>query len=61
VGGRTDGIVFQHTERLMRTRSLHSSVVAGHGHGNEAHHDGTRLCCSAIVSAESLLSFDGIS
>lgn len=50
-GRRTDRIVFKHTERLMGARSLHCSVVTCHGHRNEAHHDGTGLCCIALLSA----------
>ena len=51
-GSRTDWIVFEHTQRLMRSRSLHCAVVARHGHRDEAHHDGARLCCSdGVVSA----------
>ena len=45
--GRTDGVVFEHAQRLMRTWSLHRPVVARHGHRNQAHHNGTGLCCEA--------------
>lgn len=47
---RTDRIVLEHAQRLMRARPLHCAVVAGHGHGDEAHHNGTGLCCWHLVS-----------
>ena len=48
---RTNGVVFEHAQRLVHTRPLHGAVVPGHGHGDEAHHDGARLRCEQIVSA----------
>ncbi len=47
---RTNRVVFQHAQRLMRARPLHCAVVASHGHRDEAHHDGTRLRCGCLVS-----------
>jgi len=47
---RTNWIVFEHAQRLMRSRPLHRAVVARHGHRDEAHHDGTRLRCCVVVS-----------
>jgi hypothetical protein len=38
---RTNWVVFEHAQRLMRSWPLHCSVVARHGHRYEAHHDGT--------------------
>jgi hypothetical protein len=35
----------------VRTRTLHGAVIPGHGHGDEAHHDGARLRCGQLVSA----------
>ena len=37
----TNWIVFEHTQRLMRSRPLHCSIIARHSHRYEAHHDGT--------------------
>lgn len=48
---RTDGVVFEHAQRLVHTRPLHCAVVPSHGHGDEAHHDGARLRCEQSVSA----------
>ena len=48
---RTNGVVFEHAQRLVHTRPLHCAVVPSHGHGDEAHHDGARLRCEQIVSA----------
>ena len=48
---RTDGIVFEHAQRLMRTWSLHCPVVARHGHRDKAHHNGAGLCCEVSSSA----------
>jgi hypothetical protein len=31
-GLRTDWVVFEHAQRLMRSRPLHCAVVARHGH-----------------------------
>ena len=33
---RTDGIIFQHREGLVRARAAEGAVVARHGHGDEA-------------------------
>ena len=49
---RTDRVVFEHAQRLVRTRSLHGPVVACHGHGYQAHHNGTGLCCEVPLSAQ---------
>jgi hypothetical protein len=40
-GVRTNRVVFEHAQRLMRSRPLHCAIVARHGHRDEAHHDGT--------------------
>lgn len=52
---RTDRIVLQHAQRLMSTWPLHCAVVSSHGHRDEAHHDGTRLRCSTLMSAQSVV------
>jgi hypothetical protein len=46
---RTDRIVLEHAQRLMDSWTLHRAVVARHGHGDQAHHDGAgfRYCVSA--------------
>ena len=41
LGVRTNRVVFEHAQRLMRSRPLHCAVVARHGHRDEAHHNGT--------------------
>jgi hypothetical protein len=47
---RTNRIVLQHAQRPMLTRPLDGPEVARHGHGYEAHHNGTGLGYSVLVS-----------
>jgi hypothetical protein len=51
---RTNGVVFHHAEWTVDTRSHQSSVVARHGHRDEAHHDGARLRCERTPSVKLL-------
>ena len=44
-GNRTDGIVFKHAQRAVGTGPLERTVVARHGHRDEAHHDGAGFRC----------------
>lgn len=42
---RTDGIIFQHGQRLVGARPPEGSVVACHGHGDEADGYGAGFGC----------------
>lgn len=42
---RTNWIVFQHAQRTVGTWADQRLVVAGHGHGDEAHGNGAGLDC----------------
>ena len=54
---RTDGVVFEHAQRLMRTRPLHCAIIARHCHRDEAYHNGTRLRCGRILAQSWVLKF----
>lgn len=41
----TNGIVLEHAQRSVLTGAHKGLVIAGHGHGDEAHRDGAGLCC----------------
>jgi hypothetical protein len=51
---RTDRIVLHHAQRTMHARSHKGSVVARHGHRDEAHHDGAGFRCEETLLAEVL-------
>jgi hypothetical protein len=43
---RTNWIVLHHAQRAMCARAGHGLVVAGKGHGDQAHDDGAGFSCS---------------
>lgn len=52
---RTDRIVFHHAEGTVSARPHQSSVVARHGHRNEAHHNGAGFRCKHVLSVKLLV------